>query len=295
MKAPKPQTLFFLTDFGLRDAYAGTLHAVALSLLTPLSRAWTTLSDLTHAVPPQQIATASWHLLTTLPYCPPHSVFVCVVDPAVGDAEQHHLLAWRKDYEQVFIAPDNGLLAPLIERYGLEVYRLTNNRYRWPMAKPVGSAGYGASFQGRDTYTPVAAFLLNHWSEGKPTGAFLAQAGERVESWKVLSNFTLQAEPMGENAWQAQVLHCDQFGNVITNLKADQLPPEPPKAVHLSHPGQEDAIALPWASHYQAVSVGDLLALVGSHGYVELAANQGNAQKRLGLSALQALDISLKQ
>src|SRR6476646_5731613 len=103
MRMPRAPLLALLTDFGEADGYVGVMKGVALGIAPGLP-----LVDLTHAIPPQDVAAAAWVLHTSWRSFPVGTVFLCVVDPGVGSAR--HPLAFQAD-RHIFVGPDNGLFS----------------------------------------------------------------------------------------------------------------------------------------------------------------------------------------
>jgi S-adenosylmethionine hydrolase len=131
---------------------------------------------------------------------PAGTVHLAVVDPGVG-TERAALLVEARGH--VFVAPDNGLLAPLIDSEPLVVVR------RAGPSAPV--RGPSTTFDGRDRFAPLVARLV----EGDPAAAFGepcagagAYQGLAVPAPKRLANGSIAAE----------VVHVDRFGNLITSV-----------------------------------------------------------------------------
>jgi S-adenosylmethionine hydrolase len=292
-------TLIFLTDYGWQDAYVGTLKAAALSTLTPQAKKNTTLLDLSHAVPAFQIHIGAWQLLTSLPYCPPDSIFVCVVDPDVGDATQNVLITYRASFNQWFIAPDNGLLAPLLTSDAtIQVWRFTHqslqNAFGWQYASSSVADSVGATFAGRDLYAPLAAVLLNKLTASINVLAWLTAVATQhnaiAQAWQPCTNWQ---QPIQHSTHQLQgnTLLTDTFGNIITTIPHYWLPTNCLEAT-LHYPPHQ-VITLPIVPHYRALKT-ELLGIVkASHGYIELARYQQSAQQQLNVSTGTEITLTL--
>jgi S-adenosylmethionine hydrolase len=70
------------------------------------------------------------------------------------------------------------------------------------------------------------------------------------------------------------VAYVDRFGNLITNIDSASLE----SSRHVAVNGREVQVE----GTYSAVSTGELVALGGSHGFVEIAMNGGRADAALG-------------
>jgi len=236
-----------MTDFGTAGWYAACMKAVILTIC-PRVR----LVDLTHEIPPQDVLAGAFALAAAAPWFPPKTVFACVVDPGVGTARP--LIAAQAD-RQVFVGPDNGVFSLIFQRAKqLSLVRLTNPRY-W-------LAEISATFHGRDIIAPVAA----HLACGCPL--------QRLGVWRTRYH-TLKLPPLQRTATTLQgcVLHTDPFGNLITNLPASVM-----SSAHWQVRYKHRPVRV--VSSYAEGRSGQLVALVGSAGYLELAIPNGSAAKR---------------
>jgi S-adenosylmethionine hydrolase len=240
-----------LTDFGTREWYAAVVKAV---LLSRCPRAQ--LIDITHDVPRQDVVAGAITLAAAASWFPRGSVLLGVVDPGVGTGRA--LLAAHAD-GRYFVGPDNGLLAPILQRAGRRrIVRLTNRRY-W--LKPVSR-----TFHGRDILAPIAAVLA--------AGGSLARLGKPVTR---IAPLKLPPARQRDGVWTGEVMHVDTFGNLITNLPG-------------SASGGRGAAArvvckrrmVRVVSSYAAGQAREVIAVEGSLGLIELAVRGGSAARRLG-------------
>src|ERR1700704_1702359 len=133
-----------LTDFGLRDHYAGTMKGVILGICADV-----TLVDISHDVPAHDVMAGALELAASYRYFPPGTIFLVVVDPGVGST-RHGIAAEAGDYR--FVAPDNGVLTAVFDEHPpRRIVELTERRY----ARPTVSR----TFEGRDRFAPAAAWL----------------------------------------------------------------------------------------------------------------------------------------
>ena len=235
-----------LTDFGLADTYVGQMKGAILAI-APGAR----LVDLTHAVPPQDVTAGAFLLWSAVEAFAPRTVHLAVVDPGVGSTRR--AIAIRSRRGDVFVGPDNGLLFPAVECLGgidLAI-ELTERSYWRP--------GPSTTFHGRDIFGPVAAHVAN--------GVPLQSLGRPTADVHQLH----LPQPRG---LQGEVIHVDAFGNLITNLPAASLPPHFQVLVH--------GRAVQAAQTYTAVEPGELLALVGSAGLLEISARDASAARLTG-------------
>jgi hypothetical protein len=244
-----------LTDFGLADTYVGQVKA---AILRVAPRAL--LVDLTHAVPAQDVRAGAFLLWTAVEAFPEGSLHLAVVDPGVGSSRR--AVAARSRRGDLFVGPDNGLLVPALEKLGgLAGAVELNTPAHWGPRQ-------SRTFHGRDIFAPV----VGHLASGVPLES-VGRALERLET-----PFSFPPPTQERGALVGEVLHVDTYGNLITSIPGASLPER--FTVRLGSAAIPDA---PHA-HYQAVPPGELLALVGSTGLLEVSARERSAASVLGAS-----------
>lgn len=242
-----------LTDFGLRDPYVGIMKGVIYTL-SPQAQ----LIDLTHGIPPQDVAAARFALMTAYPYLPQGTIHLAVVDPGVGSSRRAVAIQTQEGY---LVGPDNGLFSGvLVQSPALAAVELNNCRY-WRTPEP------SSTFHGRDIFAPVAAHLAN--------GIPLLELGDPIDPAQLTRLDWPEPEPTPSGC-QAVIQAIDHFGNCISTLP-EQLLKGRNWRVWVK------GTRIPAASTFSSHAVGELLALVGSSGWLEIAQNQGNASQTLGL------------
>jgi S-adenosylmethionine hydrolase len=258
-----PAIITLLTDFGTRDAYVASMKGVILGL-NPQA----VLVDLTHEIPPQDVRAGALVLAAAAPYFPPGTIHLAVVDPGVGS--RRRALAARAR-GQFWVGPDNGLFHLIFTgQTGAEIVALKNPAF----FRPQGSA----TFHGRDVFAPVAAHLS--------LGVNLAHLGPRISDPLWLH---FPAPEFHPGKVRGEIIYVDRFGNLVTNLAAaelqDWLGGRTPR---LQLGG---LILRGLARTYVDVAPGEFLALVGSHGFLEVACNQDSAANRLGAGVGLVVEI----
>ncbi|MGB3495001.1 MAG: SAM-dependent chlorinase/fluorinase [Elainellaceae cyanobacterium] len=295
--------LTLLTDFGLRDSYVGVMKGVVRAIAPTLP-----VVDLTHAVAPQDVAAARFHLMSAYLYFPPGTIHVVVVDPGVGSTRRAIALALPEaDPPGIIVAPDNGVISGVLSQQSeaaiasMRAVELTCRDY-WRVATP------SFTFHGRDIFAPVAA----HLASGVP----LAQVGRDV-SVDSLVRLPIPPAKVQSRHMAGTIQHIDHFGNGITTLSATELLE---LRMRLEN-GAAETIAEPkgWLEHgasnpslqvrlhtakrsydlpahttYNQVSPGDGLALMGSHGWLEIAVNQGSAAQMFDMNVGDPVEMRLR-
>ena len=256
--------LVFTTDFGLADSYAGVMKGVALGI-NPTLR----LIDLTHQVAPQNVSQGAFVLGVSYRYFPADAIHVAVVDPGVGTTRRPILL---QTPHGSFVAPDNGLLSRILSDYLtdrpaspgtvevpplLRAFHLTNPDY-W--LHPVSS-----TFHGRDVFTPVAAHLslgVAPESLGEPTTQLI---------WLPLPQARVTPEGIG-----GEIIYSDVYGNLISSIPATLLEGREIDEVRIRGRSIR-RLSATFLDTAASAAQPDLIALFGSHGYLEVAVPNGSA------------------
>jgi S-adenosyl-L-methionine hydrolase (adenosine-forming) len=246
----------FLSDFGTRDHYAGTLKAVVLGVCPDA-----TLVDIGHDIPAHDCMAGALELGACYRYFPPRTIFLVVVDPGVGSSRRG-IAADTGDYQ--FVAPDNGVLSAVFrDTPPKKVVELTERKF----ARPTVSR----TFEGRDRFAPAAGWLAK--------GIALASLGKGVSDFQVLD---LPRPFADDRHISGEVVRVDRFGDLITNIDRalfEQLAHGGTIAVRA---GTDDIGRV--VGTYAEVPAGQLCALFGSTDHLEIAVNGGDAAALLRLS-----------
>lgn len=246
----------FTTDFGLNDPFVGIMHGVVLNIHPEAS-----LVDISHAVASYDVFDGAWTIAQAYRFFPPRTVHVVVVDPGVGGTRRP-IIVETDDY--VFVAPDNGALS-LVEmrEQKFTVRHVTAERY---FLQPVSQ-----TFHGRDVFSPVAGWLSK--------GVAPAEFGPEISDYVRLA--LPAVERIGETSLRGLVLKVDKFGNLITNISEQDTPalfaPTPP-TVSILIAGQTITRV---CRSYSEGAEDEFFAIVGSSGYLEIAARQVSAAEKL--------------
>lgn len=245
------------TDFGLADGYVASMKGIIVGIVPG-----TTLVDVTHLIPPQDVQSAAFVLASTCPCFPGASIHVAVVDPGVGT---ERLPIAVETAVGTLVGPDNGIFAPLLLSAGAMHGdgRLNERARAVRLERQELRSGFSSTtFDGRDIFAPAAAYVA--------AGVPLERFGPALERLQVLPSS--RPEPR-EDGVHGTVIHVDHFGNAITNIREADLPPSPMFLL--------GGLTLKGLSrNYQQA---ELSALIGSAGFLEFAARNGNAAERLGI------------
>lgn len=254
--------LTLLSDFGLSDIYVGVMKGVIARINPSL-----TVVDLTHNIPPQNILAARFCLREALPYFPPGTVHVAVVDPGVGSHRRAIALSGSDCY---LVGPDNGIFSGILaENPVLAAVELTNSQY-WRSPTP------SSTFHGRDIFAPVGA----HLASGVP----LVELGNPIDP-ETLVQLPLPACTQTETSITGCIQYIDHFGNLITNIPGSSVRG---KQWYIKLDNQ----VINGSNTYADSPPLEAIALVGSHGWVEIAVNGGNARSQLQLDWQDKIEVN---
>jgi S-adenosylmethionine hydrolase len=241
-----------LSDFGQKDPYVAEMKAVILSINPQAC-----IIDITHEINKFSIHIGAYVLASAAPYFPPRTIHVAVVDPGVGTKRRPIIVETSCS---IYVGPDNGLLMLAANKEKINnVYCIDNPRY---MLSEVSK-----TFHGRDIFAPAAAYLT--------TGNKPSDFGPTIGDY-IVPEFTKPHMKRGEMA--GEVLSIDGFGNIISNISAEDLEKTG------FHEGDSLVVAfgsktlnVRFCSVYGEVPVGAPLALIGGSTFLEVAVNQGSA------------------
>ncbi|MFB2773037.1 S-adenosyl-l-methionine hydroxide adenosyltransferase family protein [Pelatocladus sp. BLCC-F211] len=264
-KQQNPQSLVtLLTDFGDRDVYVGVMKG-AIAQINPRLK----VVDLTHQIPPQNIAAARFCLMDAYLYFPVGTVHVAVVDPGVGGKRRAIAVEFAHGF---LIGPDNGLFSGVLSQSpAVAAVELTNPNY-WRTPNP------SSTFHGRDIFAPAGAHLA--------CGVPLRQLGTEINP-ESLVKLEIAECTQSENMITGCIQYIDHFGNLVTNIPGTYLQ-------NKSWGVLVGEKIIPGRQTYGDGEIGDRIALVGSHGWVELAINTGDARSQLQMNLGDTIQVVIE-
>jgi len=247
----------FTTDFGLTEHYVGTMKGVILNINPTVH-----MVDISNSIQSYDVLDGALAISQAYKYFPSATIHLVIVDPGVGSSRRPLLVRTERHY---FLAPDNGVLSFIFEaeQERLEVRHITSEHY---FLQPVSN-----TFHGRDVFAAIAGWM----SKGIEGSSF----GE------VITDFVRFSAPkpkvMAPNTIKGVVLKVDKFGNMITNIRPQDLPQLfEPEAKFRIIIGKAEITKMKTA--YAQGTPGETFAILGSLGYLEIATNRGMAARMVG-------------
>ncbi len=255
------QLITLLSDFSDRDVYVGIMKGVIAQINSRL-----TVVDLTHQIPPQDVAAARFSLMNAYPYFPIGTVHIAVVDPGVGSKRR----AIAVEFAQGFlVGPDNGIFSGVLSQSpAIAAVELTNLNY-WRTPQP------SKTFHGRDIFAPVGANLAS--------GVSLKQLGKEIDPASLVKLDIGECKQTTTGVVGC-IQYIDHFGNLVSNIPESYVQGK-------TWCVQATGLNIPGCETYSDVKVGEIIALVGSHGWIEIAINRGNAHSQLQINLQDALQV----
>jgi S-adenosyl-L-methionine hydrolase (adenosine-forming) len=246
------------TDFGLNDHFVGTIKGAILNIAPEAE-----IVDICHSVQAFDILDGALALAQAYSYFPSRTVHVVVVDPGVGSARRP-ILASSEKY--TFVAPDNGVLSLMYAREErLSVRHITADHY---FLQPISN-----TFHGRDIFAPTAAYLAK--------GVDHEKFGEEITDFVRFN--APKPKAVDANTLRGVVLKVDRFGNLVTNIT----PQDAPALFQAQVPafkivvGKKEVTGI--KTNYAEGTPGEVFAIFGSMGYLEIAANRAAAAQLVGV------------
>jgi S-adenosylmethionine hydrolase len=250
------------TDFGLSDPYVAAMKGVILELCPQAN-----LVDISHAVSPQNIDEAAFILNGVYRFYPNGTIHVVVVDPGVGTDRAVLAVDITR---AVFLVPDNGVLKYIFHDHPkCRVFQVTNESLFLPEVSQ--------TFHGRDIIAPVAAHLANGHpieSVGEPCSDFIGGVIAR----SVITG----------NCIRGEIVYVDHFGNGVTNIGQNLLKDHPDFQIRIGNKIIDRLV-----TSYSDLPAGNLMAIIGSFGSLEIALREGSAQKELDFQIGDPVEINL--
>jgi S-adenosylmethionine hydrolase len=239
-----------LSDF--RDVYPASMKGVILGLDPDAN-----IVDISHSIPRHDIRTGAFVLMTNAKYFPTSTVHIAVIDPGVG-TKRRPIAARAQSPDgdiHYFLGPDNGLLIPAARSIGkFEVYEITNRDFFQKIPCH--------TFHGRDIFAPVGAHIS--------MGVGVEEVGAEIFD---IIDLDFGVGIKTADSFLGKVIFIDPFGNIVTNISSHNVDLKFGDILEI------DGIKVPFLASYGFCKEGEPLALIGSHGYLEIAVNQGDAAR----------------
>lgn len=257
------QLITLTTDFGDTDPYVGIMKGVIYNICSNVQ-----VVDISNNIFPQNIWQANWTLRCSYNYFPPGTIHLCVVDPGVGDLRKPILIQSKKYF---FIGPDNGVFTSILEQeIILNIVELTEKKY-W-------LKNISRTFHGREIFSPIAAHLASGVSPknfGKPI--------KKEDLVKIASILPVKTK----NGCKGIVQHIDIYGNLITNI------PDAFLSKEISGKVKNKKFHGLLNSYSEGRSY-EPFAIIGSHGFLEVSVNKGNASKLTKAKVGDKVEVEVK-
>lgn len=262
--AEKRHIITLLTDYGTKDHFVSSLKGALLSVNQNVD-----IVDITHDIAPQDIFGAALVLRNAYRAFPRFTYHIAVVDPTVG-SERRPIIVMTDNYN--FIGPDNGIFSYIYQEE--DVNRVIKidapHYYRTPVSP---------TFHGRDIFAPIVGWMTK--------GVDPLKMGEEITDY-VRFGLPLARE-FSPGVIKGHVIHVDNFGNCITNISTAELTEEIMQVNKILVVNNHQINR--FCNFYAECPDGEVCALFGSTGLLEVALPKGSAAQRLAI--VRGMEVAL--
>lgn len=253
------------TDFGLKDSYVAQIKGAILTI-NPAA----TVIDITHSIEKFDVRMGAFMLASAAPYFPKGTVHMAVVDPGVGTDRRAIIIETERGF---FVGPNNGVLILAAQNQKIRhIHQITNPNFMLPKVSN--------TFHGRDVFAPATAYL----ERGVEPSQFGPEIADPVA-------FEFMGFKRKKDVFWGTVLYVDDFGNVITNIPEQALVPERIKGFSIFL--NRKTLYLEFCKTYADAKPKEAIALIGSHGYLEIALNQDSAAEAFSLKVGDEISVTV--
>ena len=249
-----------ITDFGEKDPFVGIMKSVIYSINKSLK-----IIDITHYIPPQDVKTAAFYLMTSIIYLPKNTLVICVVDPDVGTGRS---VIWAKTEKHQIISPDNGIISWVSEKEKIiEVRSITNQKL---FLEKISS-----TFHGRDIMAPAAAHISKGFDEKKIGPIF-----------NEYTKFPFPYPKRNGNNLYGEIIAIDHFGNAITNIPKEFITPT--SVFNIAN------TLIKGLTHtYALAHENEPIALIGSYDFLEFSVKNSSFSSVYGIKIGDKVEVIL--
>jgi len=250
------------SDWGHRDYFLGAVKGKILSRLPEAN-----IVDISHNISPFNLKQASFIVRNTYPHFPAGTVHVLALLTEIMQQSPHLIVQYEGQY---FIGADNGIFSLIFEHKPEKIVK---------MSPETGAGANGIS--ARNSFVNAAVQL----AAGRPA----EELGQTVTEWKEQLHFL---PVVSGDVIRGVVIYINQYENVITNITRE-LVEKTGRGRKFSIEFRGEAIKR-ISTSYLDVPIGEIVALFGSTGHLEIAINQGNAASLLGLEINDPVRIEFR-
>lgn len=260
------------SDMGTKDHYVAAVKGAILSEIPE-----TTIIDITHELPPFEIAQAWFVVKNAYRNFPAGSIHIIGIKPEAvlptnkgGHEESVHIAA---EYDgHFFIGADNGLFSLIFDQLPENTVELN-----FPLDSD------DLNFPTKHVFAKAACHIAR--------GGTLEVIGKKMESIKERMIFR---PVLDGGVIKGTVIYIDNYGNLITNITSSIFKDGVkgrPYTIYIRDSGYDIKEIM---NTYNDVVAGEKLALFNATGFLEIAINQGNASKLLGMKLNDTVRIEVE-
>lgn len=242
------------SDWGLKDPYLASVKGVLLSQIPDVR-----IIDVSHEIPPFDINQASFIIRNSYRSFPDGTVHIIALNSEASIETPHMVMKLDNQY---FIGADTGIFNLITE--GREVEKI--------IELEIMQDTDIFTFSTRDVFVKAAVHIIQGKSI-EELGSARNEFNQRISFKPVIDGKVIRGK----------VIYVDTYENLITNITRE----------HFRNMGKGSRFEITFrtpgytirklSDSYSDVPEGEMLALIGSTGYLEIAINKGNAGSLLGM------------
>jgi len=254
-----------ISDWGAKDHYSGSVKGAILRYDPNVS-----IIDITHEISPFNIIQASFVLRNSYRDFPGGTVHIIGVNTDESEQTPHIAVAYNGHF---FVGADNGIFSLAFDGAPEKIIEIE---------VPQDTDFF--TFSTRDRFVKAAC----HIASGKP----IEELGHPRSHLTEKHHFQPVVEP---SLIKGKVIYIDGYENLFVNITRTLFEQNRrQRAFEIQLRNTEYQISK-ISNSYSDVGVGEIVALFGSTGYLEIAINQGNAASLLGIEVDDVIRVEFSE
>mgnify|MGYP001213675975 CR=1 FL=1 len=254
------------TDLGTKDSYLASIKGAIYSQLEDVQ-----IIDITHSIDPFNIQQAAFVLRSCYKDFPPGTIHVISVDDELSITNEHLAI---KSGSYYFIGADNGLFSLLFDTIKADKLVRLN----------ISQSSNCQTFATKNIFVPAACHLAR--------GGTMEIIGSQVLDLEIKR---MELKPVfNKDMLKGSIIYVDHYGNAISNISRQDFIKYNKKGRFTILFGREDEQIIKISEKYKDVSISEKLAIFGENNFLQIAINQGRANKLLGLKLHDTIRIEFK-
>ena len=253
------------TDLGNKDSYLATVKASIYSQISDVK-----IIDISNNISPFNIYEAAFILKNCYKDFPDGTIHIISVDDEISVRNEHVAIKVNNQY---FIGSDNGLFTLFLNEMKAEKIVKLN----------ISQKTNCTTFAIKNIFVPAACHLAR--------GGTMEIIGTVISDLEVQK---MELQPVfNNNILKGLIIYVDNYGNAFSNITKEQFYKLKRNSFSIMF-GREDEKITKISSKYKDVPIAEKLAIFGENNLLQIAINQGEANKLLGLNLHETIRVEFK-